>query len=351
MLLNRSSLLAYAGIPPVWAEFRFNNPPVLPAGSIRERAIAFSPSSDAIAMAHANSPFLSVYQFSAAGFGNRYANAAGGVFTSTSTGGTNVQVVRFSPSGNHILFAEGPNVHVIEWSSATGFGSRFTYVNPGEIIAATIRTAEWSTDGQFIFVGNSSNSKIGALPFTGNGFGSLVVPSSPSNSGTPYALAVHPSGYGVVMTGTASSIAVQYYPWSGSFGNLVQLVPVFSGSPIDGVAFSPAGTELSYMRSGYRNFNWAPGVLGSQIGETFGAFFVSGSIVYNQVGNLLSLDSSVGPQIFSFISGRIKDMLRTPDVFQLPALRSTRAFSPNGAYFAYASTATPFIHAYKVATL
>ena len=355
-MLNRASLLAYAGIPPSWAEFRFANPSILPPSAIYQNSVAFSPSGDAIAMSYNSSPFLSVYQFSSSGFGTRYPNASGGVFSSTSSGGTGVQVVRFSPSGSHILFAEANNLHVIEWNSVTGFGARYTYVNPPDSISGAIRTAEWSANGQHIFIGNAGACKIGAIPFTGSGFGTLIEPSASfATTGTPRAIAVSASGQYIVMAGTTSDIAAQYYPWTGSsFGNRVQLITPFSSSPFEGATIHPSESFLAVSGNTYglRIFNWSPGALGAQVGITYGAFAIGGPAEFNAAGNLLMINaSSTGPRILQFDSGKLTTQLRNPDEFQIPALNFTCKFSSNGAYFAYASSTTPFIHTYKISTL
>jgi hypothetical protein len=53
---------------------KFTNPATLPAST--GRGVAFSPSGNAIAVAHFTSPFISVYPWSGSGFGTKFADPA-----------------------------------------------------------------------------------------------------------------------------------------------------------------------------------------------------------------------------------------------------------------------------------
>lgn len=52
----------------------YTNPATLPAGT--DNGAAFSSTGDAIAVAHATSPYITAYPWSSSGFGAKYANLA-----------------------------------------------------------------------------------------------------------------------------------------------------------------------------------------------------------------------------------------------------------------------------------
>jgi hypothetical protein len=76
---------------------QYTNPATLPNGNPRG-GVAFSPSGDAIAVAHDGTPYITAYPWSAAGFGVKYTNPA---TLPTSNG----RGVAFSPSGDAIAVA------------------------------------------------------------------------------------------------------------------------------------------------------------------------------------------------------------------------------------------------------
>jgi hypothetical protein len=53
---------------------KYANPATLPAGT--GDGVAFTPAGDAIAVAHGGSPYISAYPWSGSGFGTKYANPA-----------------------------------------------------------------------------------------------------------------------------------------------------------------------------------------------------------------------------------------------------------------------------------
>ena len=77
---------------------KFSNPSILPTGE--GNSVAFSPSSDAIAVVHDNSPRITVYPWSNAGFGSKFSDP------STPIPGLALGVA-FNPSGTVVAVAHG----------------------------------------------------------------------------------------------------------------------------------------------------------------------------------------------------------------------------------------------------
>jgi hypothetical protein len=92
--------------------------------------VAFSPSGNAIAVAHGSSPFITAYPWSGSGFGTKFADPAT-LPTGTGNG------VTFSPTGDAIVVAHNasPFVTAYPWSGS-GFGTKFA--DPATLPAGTI---------------------------------------------------------------------------------------------------------------------------------------------------------------------------------------------------------------------
>lgn len=112
---------------------KYTNPATIPGGTVY--GIAFSPSGNAIAVAHNSSPYISVYPWNTStGFGAKYANPA---VLPAGPG----RSVAFSDSGNYIAVGHdgGASVSVYKWDSSTGFGTKFADpINPPNSGAALV---------------------------------------------------------------------------------------------------------------------------------------------------------------------------------------------------------------------
>jgi len=106
---------------------KFTNPETLPASI--GNAVAFSPAGDAIAVAHTTTPFISAYPWSGSGFGTKFTNPG------TLPAGTGLGVA-FSPAGDAIAVAHAttPFISAYPWSGS-GFGTKYT--NPGTLPTGT----------------------------------------------------------------------------------------------------------------------------------------------------------------------------------------------------------------------
>jgi hypothetical protein len=95
-----------------------------------DTGVAFSPDGANIAVAHAGTPFISVYPWSS-GFGAKYANPA-----TLPTGDPNTgRLIAFSPDGADIAVGHTttPFISVYPWSS--GFGTK--YADPATLPTGT----------------------------------------------------------------------------------------------------------------------------------------------------------------------------------------------------------------------
>ena len=143
--------------------------------SAQQFDIDFAPASNAVAVSHYRSPYITVTGFSGSGFGTKYANPVPVPGSGATSVGANT--VKFSPDGNYIACGTttSPFVHVYPWSIASGFGTKLT--NPATIPTTQVYNCAWGytsttvgfvavTPGSALFVYNFAGSFGGGVPFT-----------------------------------------------------------------------------------------------------------------------------------------------------------------------------------------
>ena len=132
----------------------------MPAGA--GYAVAFTPNGDALAVSHANSPYITVYPWSTSGFGTKYSNPA-----------SLPDEVRFS--------------HGVAFNSY----------------------------GDQLLVGTWTGSYVAAYPWSTSGFGTKYANPSTSSGGSTQALAFHPSANAVAICPPLTYINVYNFSASG----------------------------------------------------------------------------------------------------------------------------------------
>lgn len=221
---------------------KLTDPGTLPAAAVT--GVAFSNNGEFLACTHASSPFVTVYQ-----------RASG---TSTWTKLTNPATL---PAGTGNGCAWSPNAEFLSVAHATSpfvtvyqrSGTTFTKLtNPATLPASTGNACAWSPDGQFLIVGHSTSPFISIYQRT-NGT-TLTKLSNPASLPANAALAVAISNDGVYYACVhATSPFVTVYTRSGtSFtkmvaGNTSQFSDSadFPAGQGNGVAFSLDGSYMA----------------------------------------------------------------------------------------------------------
>ena len=220
---------------------KYANPATLPTG--QGNGVAFAPAGNAIAVAHAITPFISAYNWSASGFGTKYTNPA----TLPTEAGYSVA---FSPTGDAIAVAHvgSPYITVYPWSSSAGFGTK--YANPATLPNSNSYSVAFSPLGDAIAVGSINTPFITAYPWSASGFGTkytnpATLPPSGGNS-----IAFNPSGTAIAVAHSNSPF-ITAYPWSASgFGTKYANPATLPPNSSFGVAFSPTGDAIAVACGG-----------------------------------------------------------------------------------------------------
>jgi hypothetical protein len=162
---------------------RFANPATLPPDNAAD--CAFSPDGSALAVAHATTPFVSAYPFSATGFGTKFANPAA-LSAAAGTG------VAFSPPGTALALSHGFNassVSVSAWGwSVAGFGTKYADATglPGGGAPSGL-FASYTAANNALAIGHGFNGTIGgftAYRWTeASGFGTVYAQITPLITG------------------------------------------------------------------------------------------------------------------------------------------------------------------------
>ena len=135
-----------------------------------------TPVAQYIAVAHQTSPYVTVYPWSASGFGTKFADPA------TTPTGDAIEVA-FTASGNAIAVAHGvsPFITAYPWSGS-GFGTKFA--NPATLPGGQGYGVAFSPAGNAIAVAHSGSPRVTAYPWSGSGFGTKYTNPATLPTGT-----------------------------------------------------------------------------------------------------------------------------------------------------------------------
>jgi sugar lactone lactonase YvrE len=147
--------------------------------------VAFSPAGDAVAVAHYNSPWITVFPWVDGATGTKYANPVGLAFDDSYA-----YSVAFSPDGAFIAIVNllySPYIWVYPWSPSTGFGTKVS--NPATSLAGANAVA-FSPDGDAIAVAEGgAGDRIAAYAWSSSGFGARYSAPGTLPANTTYVVA------------------------------------------------------------------------------------------------------------------------------------------------------------------
>jgi len=193
---------------------KYSNPSTLPTGNGINPV--FSPDGDDLALLHSSSPYISVYPWSS-GFGSKYSNPS-----ATLSGGQ--YGLAFSPDGNtlatSIAQSGGLNTQklsIFPWS-ASGFGTVYTNPAFSHSNDASIYDCAWNPDGDVLALSHSDGDGPYVTAYAwSSGYGSKYSDPSTKPAGTAIAVDFSPDGNDIAV-GHVGSPFVTAYPWSSGFG-------------------------------------------------------------------------------------------------------------------------------------
>lgn len=343
MIGARSALLAAtnSGGPPGFG-VKYANPATSPAGN--GIGVAFSPSGDAIAVAHYLKPNITAYSWSSAGFGSKYANPA---VLPTNQNDWRAGSVKWSPSGNVIIVGLYPGV-AYQWSSVSGFGTR---LNDPSNSSVNQRGMTFNPAGDCIAFTGDRTLEIWRWT-DATGFGTKFSQPSVTPLNNTYDIAFSPSGDAVVMV-SRDEPYVDAYTFSSITGIGTRYSNPTSSldSRQDGVRFAPSGSIILFSggSTGLRAYNWSTASgFGSRRTDANLGTFQANKIEFSPTLNVIGCTLTASPFIVvipwtgSAFGAKYSNPAPVPSVITAWGL----AFTPSGNAIAFAHQASPFITAY-----
>jgi hypothetical protein len=213
---------------------KFSDPTTLPTGLCS--SVAFTPAGDAVAMASSGTPSTTAYPWSNLGFGTRFANPASQLATS-------LNGVAFSPSGDTVAVVGNDSPYVAAYPWSNGFGTRFA--DPATIPTGAGNGVAFSPSGNAIAVAHTTTPFVSVYPWSKSGFGTKFTNPATLPTGNGNGVAFSPSGDAVAVV-HATSPFISAYPWSGSgFGTKFADPSTPLTFQTRGVAFNPSGTAIA----------------------------------------------------------------------------------------------------------
>jgi hypothetical protein len=204
-------------------------------------AIEFAPDNDAVAIAHSNSPFVSAYAWSPAGFGTKFAAP------SSVIAGTSGRDVSFHPSGNAIAVSvfSTPFIGAYGWS-ASGFGTKFA--DPAVLPSYARNQVMFNPLGTSIAMVGGLSPFVDAYAWSGSGFGTRFSDPATAIPGDASSVRFNPAGDQIVI-GHNGGVFISAYPWSGSGFGTKYANPVTAITGAEALAFHPSGNALAMAHS------------------------------------------------------------------------------------------------------
>jgi hypothetical protein len=210
--------------------YRVATPTTLPTG--QGNGIAWNPDGTALGVAHSTAPFVTAWEW-ADGFGAKYANPV------TLPAGIGFGIA-WSPDGTTLGVAHATAPFVTAWPWAAGFGAK--YANPVTLPAGIGRGIAWSPDGTALGVAHDATPCATVWPWAA-GFGAKYADpvTLPANNGS--GIAWSPDGTAVGVAHDATPF-VTVWPWAAGFGAKYADPVTLPASAGFGIAWSPDGTAL-----------------------------------------------------------------------------------------------------------
>jgi len=213
------------------------------------------------------------------GFGSKYANGTALNSSDSSTGvtlnGDNTQVA-FSQQSN-------PVISLFPWSSATGFGTK--YANPATLPGqgSNPGTISFNPVTNDIVIGNTLFPLLSGYPVTSSGFGTRYANPSTSAGGAVFGVRFSPSGSEVAVGNSATPAPLKVYQWSSGFGSLYSSPSILQ--TIRAVSWSSTGTEIAGAISAAspytRVYPWTSGGFGSVYSSPATPLDISNSVSFS----------------------------------------------------------------------
>ena len=204
--------------------------------------IEFAPANNAVALAHENSPFVSAYAWSPAGFGTKFAAP------SSVIAGAQGNDVSFHPSGNAIAVGifSTPFIGAYGWS-ASGFGTKFT--DPAVLPSYSCNQVMFNPLGTSIAAVGGGSPFVDAYAWSGSGFGTKFANPATAIPSSAASVRFNPAGDQIVITHNAG-VLISAYPWSGSGFGTKYADPATPVTGSTALAFHPSGNALAMAGSG-----------------------------------------------------------------------------------------------------
>jgi hypothetical protein len=202
------------------------------------RGVAWAPDGSAIAIAHATSPFVSVYRWTSSGFQSQFA-APGTLPTG------NARAVVWHPSGGAIAIAHttSPFVSAYPWDPTTGFGAK--YANPATLPGANSVDVRFrKAAGSHLAVLWNGNPGFAIYPFTvAGGFGLKL--ADPALGAAQTGEGCDWSADGLIFGIGGGTVGAYFYSLAGGIiGNVTTFVP--TGGAAKDVRYSPDGRYVGF---------------------------------------------------------------------------------------------------------
>lgn len=270
---------------------KFANPATLPAGNVID--VAFSPLADAIALGLNASPFISIYPWSGSGFGTKFTDPS----TLPPSGAGGIAI-----TGDAVVVPHGvsPYVSAYPWS-ASGFGTKFS--DPSTTPTNNGQGANFTSAGNAIAVASIGSPFVDVYAWSGSGFGTKF--SDPGTSPSVcYNVAFSLLGDAIATVGNLTPY-IHAYPWSGSgFGTKFSNPATALGGFGRDVAFSPSGNAIAaaHDNSPYITaYNWSSAGFGSKFSDpsTLPVGFGNG-VAFAPTGDGIAVSHNTSPFISSY---------------------------------------------------
>jgi 6-phosphogluconolactonase (cycloisomerase 2 family) len=324
------------------------DPSQLPASTAL--STAFSPDGKYLTVAHATSPFITIYEIDSAT--NTFTKLANPASLPAGTG----RGTAFSPDGKYLTVAHAtsPFITIYEIDSATNTFTKLA--NPAQLPASIGNGAAFSPDGKYMTVSHDFSPfiTIYEIDSATNTFTKLANPSVlPTASGTGTAFS--PDGKYMTVSHTATPF-ITIYEIDSATNTFTKLANpgTLPANTAHSTAFSPDGKYMTVSH------NATPFITIYEIDSATNTFTklanpgtlpanTAYSTAFSPDGKYMTVAHDTTPFITIYeIDSATNTFTKLANPASLPAgIGRGTAFSPDGKYMSVAHNTTPFITAYE----